>query len=216
MSKKILVLHGGGMDSTVCLYDAFNGSEAEVISLGIDYGQRPSVELLFAARQCAEKNIERQVIKVQWEKPAGDIPVRKEVQKIEGGVPRAFLPSRNLFFLALGSVHAAGIGADELHIGINSEDFPGHPDCTPEFFDAFSAVHRLTGAPKVKIVAPLLQMSKPKIAKLAQRLGIGPLDTWSCYRPKIDGGTVGPCEECDACKLHEYAWKEILEKTWAE
>src|ERR1700692_4228360 len=152
MSKKILVLHSGGMDSTVCLYDAFNGSESEVVSLGIDYGQRLSVELLFAAKQCAAKNIERQIIKVEWEKPARDISVRGEVQEIKAGAPRAFLPSRNLVFLALGSAHAAGMGADELHIGINSEDLPGYPHCTPEFFDAFSAVHSLAGAPKVKIV----------------------------------------------------------------
>jgi 7-cyano-7-deazaguanine synthase len=213
MGKKILVLHSGGMDSTVCLYEALGTSNAEVVSLGIDYGQRHSVELLFAARQCATRNIERQTIKVQWEKPSRNIPLGREVQEIKTGVSAAFLPSRNLVFLTLASAHAAGIHADELHIGINSVDFSGYPDCTPEFLDAYISVHRLAGAPDVKIVAPLLHKTKPEIARLAQSLKIGPNDTWSCYRPKIAAGAVEPCGECDACKLHEYAWRGILPKS---
>lgn len=213
MARKILVLHSGGMDSTVCLYKALGLPGAEVVSLGIDYGQKLVVEMLFAAKQCARKNIERQTITVEWQKPVRDIPVGRAVQDIKLGLSTAFLPSRNLVFLALGSAHAAGISADELHIGINSVDFSGYPDCTPEFLDAFREMQKLAGEPKLKIVAPLLRMSKPEIAMLAHSLGIGPDDTWSCYRPKIDEGTIRPCGECDACKLHDYAWRGILEKS---
>jgi 7-cyano-7-deazaguanine synthase len=209
MSKKILVLHSGGMDSTVCLYREFAEPNSEVVSLGIDYGQRHSVEMLFASKQCAIKNIERQVINVNWEKPARELPVGRTIRQIKNEPSPAFLPSRNLVFLALGSAHAAGVGAEELHIGINSIDFSGYPDCTPAFFDAFSNVHTLAGASDVRIIAPLLSMTKPSIATLAASLGICRTDTWSCYRPKIDGGKVTPCGECDACKLHEYAWKNM-------
>ncbi|MBR1227405.1 7-cyano-7-deazaguanine synthase [Bradyrhizobium sp. AUGA SZCCT0176] len=52
--KKILVLHSGGMDSTTCLYQA-HALGHEVVSLGIDYGQSLSVEMLFASQQCLKK-----------------------------------------------------------------------------------------------------------------------------------------------------------------
>ncbi|HEU0134428.1 MAG TPA: 7-cyano-7-deazaguanine synthase, partial [Allosphingosinicella sp.] len=38
MSKRVLVLHSGGMDSTTCLYKA-HAEGSEVFSLGLDYGQ---------------------------------------------------------------------------------------------------------------------------------------------------------------------------------
>jgi len=65
---KILVLHSGGMDSTTCLYQA-HALGHDVVSLGIDYGQSLSVEMLFAAEQCKKKGIDRQVVSVRWAKP---------------------------------------------------------------------------------------------------------------------------------------------------
>lgn len=181
----------------------------EVVSLGIDYGQRLSIEMLFAAKQCAARGIERQVIRVDWKKPTRTIPEGRNIESIKTQASPAYLPGRNLVFLALGSAHASGIGADELHIGINNIDFSGYPDCTTDFFNAFGEMHQIV-SPKIKIVAPLLHMSKPEIAMQAKELGIGPTDTWSCYRPQIRGGAVTPCRQCDACKLHDYAWEAIL------
>jgi 7-cyano-7-deazaguanine synthase len=177
--------------------------------LGIDYGHKLSIELMFAARQCAARNIDRQVINVRWSKPERTIPTGRSIDEIKESVSRAFLPSRNLVFLALASAHAAGVQADEIHTGINSIDFSGYPDCTPEFFEAFRVLHKSGNINGPKIVAPLLFKSKPQIAKLAKALGIGRNDTWSCYRPKIVNGSVEPCHECDACKLHDYAWQDI-------
>ena len=56
---KVLVLHSGGMDFTTCLYQALALGH-QVVSLEIDYGQRLSVEMLFASEQCKKKGIERQ------------------------------------------------------------------------------------------------------------------------------------------------------------
>jgi 7-cyano-7-deazaguanine synthase len=205
MRKDVLVLHSGGLDSTVCLYLAHSQGH-KVSSLGIDYGQRLSVELLFAAKQCREKNIERQVIQVQWTKPTTEIPLDRDLVKIRANPSPAFLPGRNLVFLALASAHGRGIGADELWIGINSVDFSGYPDCTPEFFEAFLQVQKIASPEGPTPRAPLLKKSKPEIAGIAKTLGIKPGDTWSCYQPEIISGNIQPCGRCDACKLHEYAW----------
>lgn len=64
MRRRILVLHSGGMDSTVCLYAAHRAGY-EVISLGIDYGQRLRVEMMFAEKHCATLGVRRDVIQVK-------------------------------------------------------------------------------------------------------------------------------------------------------
>ena len=208
MASRVVVLHSGGMDSTVCLYRA-HASGAEVISLGVDYGQRLSVELLFAQRHCNQLGIQRDVVKVSWQKPTRSIPIEREVSEMRTNVSPAFLPARNAVFLTLACAHAAGVGADEVHIGINSVDFSGYPDCTPGFLDAFTAMMLVAYPNGPRIVAPLLNLSKPEIARLANTLGVGENDTWSCYRPAIHNGSVTPCGVCDACKLHEYAWRGL-------
>ncbi len=207
MGKRILVLHSGGMDSTVCLYLAASEEQNDVVSLGIDYGQALKIEMMFAAAQAAQKRVERKIIQVRWDKPERIIPLGRKVEQIKMERSPAYLPGRNLVFLALASAEGAGLDADEIHIGINQVDFSGYPDCTEKFIEAFRNVHAIGGS-RSEIVAPLLHKSKPEIAKLASNLGIGEHDTWSCYRPRIYDGSIQPCKECDACKLHEFAWRK--------
>jgi 7-cyano-7-deazaguanine synthase len=133
---RVLVLHSGGMDSTTCLYKAKRAG-AEVYSLGIDYGQRLAVEMVFAAKQCAALNVPREVISLAWRKPERPTPTSRELSDMRASVSQGFLPARNVVFLSLAAAHAAGISADEVHIGLNCVDFSGYPDCSVEFFDAF-------------------------------------------------------------------------------
>lgn len=205
---RVLVLHSGGMDSTTCLYKAHRDG-ADVFSLGVNYGQRLAVELMFAQRHCEALSIPRDVVNVSWQKPERVIPTNRSVEEMRESVSPAFLPSRNAVFLAIACAHAAGIGADEVHMGINSVEFSGYPDCTPEFLDSFVAMMSIANPGGARIVAPLLQFDKPQIASLAREMGIGEHDTWSCYRPAMLDGSVSPCGKCDACRLHEHAWRAI-------
>lgn len=193
------------MDSTVCLYQA-HADGHEVYSVGIDYNQRLSIELLYAAKQCERIDVLREVIKVNWRKPDRLIPIGRQVDEMKSSVSPAFLPGRNAVFLSLATAHAAGLGADEVHIGLNCIDFSGYPDCTPQFFDAASNLFQLAIPDGPKLVAPLLHLSKREIGQTAYNLGLGKNDTWSCYRPQIAEAGVIPCTECDACILHDHAW----------
>jgi 7-cyano-7-deazaguanine synthase len=208
MAKRILVLHSGGMDSTTCLYKA-KAEGADVFSLGIDYGQKLSVELLFAAKQCATLNIPREVISVTWRKPERPIPIGRDLSEMRSSISPAFLPARNVVLLSLACAYAAGISADEVHTGLNCIDFSGYPDCTIEFFGSYRSMMAIANPGGARIEAPLLDLSKPEIASLAKKLGIGEDDTWSCYQPQLLDGAVTPCRVCDACRLHEYAWAKI-------
>lgn len=205
---RVLVLHSGGMDSTTCLYKA-HAEGAEVFSLGVNYGQKLAVELMFAQRHCDALGIPREVINVNWNKPERAIPTGRTVDEMRASISPAFLPSRNAVFLSIACAHAAGVGAEEVHTGINSVEFSGYPDCTPEFLNSFSEMMSVANPGGARIVAPLLYMDKPQIASLARGLGIGEHDTWSCYQPALRDGAVAPCGECDACRLHTHAWRAI-------
>ena len=50
--KKIVVLHSGGLDSTVCLHMAVSRGH-DVVSIGVNYNQHHHIELDYAAKQCA-------------------------------------------------------------------------------------------------------------------------------------------------------------------
>lgn len=207
MTTKVLVLHSGGLDSTVCLLLAKSKGH-EVISLGIDYNQTHRIEMEYAAAQCKRFDIERRVIRVGWDKPIRVIPTGREVSEMKRTVSSAFLPGRNGIMLMLSCAEAAGVGADEVWTGINSVDFSGYPDCKPEFISSFRRMlsYAIPGGPK--LLAPLQNKSKPQIGRLAKKHGLCSEDTWSCYRPKISKTGLSPCGVCDACVLHEHAWSK--------
>ena len=205
MNKQVVVLHSGGLDSTVCLLLAISRGH-EVISLGVDYNQTHRIELDYATSQCKRFGVERRIIRVSWDKPQRAMPINRSISEIRKGVSPAFLPGRNGVFLMLAAAEASGLGADEVWTGINSVDFSGYPDCTPEFLKSFRKMLSIGMPGGVKLIAPLQNKSKPQIGRMAKRLGLSNEDTWSCYRPKITSTGLAPCGECDACKLHQFAW----------
>lgn len=204
---RAIVLHSGGLDSTVCLLLA-RAHGREPRSLGINYGQRQQVELEFAARQCERFGIERHLVDVGWQKPEIHVPKDRTVAEMKAGIAPTFLPGRNAVFLALACAEAAGIGATEVWLGVNAVDYSGYPDCRGPFLDAFRAMWKEAVPNPPRIVAPLVTLTKPQIAAQARQLGLRHGDTWSCYAPEEASGAAEPCGHCDACLLHLHAWRE--------
>jgi 7-cyano-7-deazaguanine synthase len=120
--KKVIVLHSGGLDSTVCLLQAIEQGY-EPISLGIDYNQKHVIETQFALAQCKVLNVERKLIKVSWDKPVKNIPVGRTIDEIKRSVSVAFLEGRNIVFLSLACAESAGVKATEVWLGINAIDY---------------------------------------------------------------------------------------------
>jgi 7-cyano-7-deazaguanine synthase len=205
MQSKAIVLHSGGLDSTVCLLLA-REKGAKVISVGIDYGQKHVIELHYASRQCTKYEVERVMLRVAWNKPDLSVPTGRSLDEMRREVSPAFLPGRNALFLALACAEAAARGVSEVWIGVNAVDFSGYPDCRPEFVQSFQKMISTAIPNGPQIIAPLLHQTKPAIAREAKRLGMQPGDTWSCYQPEITSLGLQPCGKCDACLLNEYAW----------
>ena len=82
---KAVVLHSGGLDSTVCLLLARSRGR-DAYSFGINYGQRQQIELEFANRQCERFGITRRVVDVGWQKPEIIVPKDRTVAQMKAGI----------------------------------------------------------------------------------------------------------------------------------
>ena len=101
----------------------------------------------------------------------------KDREEIGGDVPVTYVPARNTVFLALLTGLAEVVGASDLVIGANVQDYSGYPDCRPEFLRAFAEVACLgtrAGAEGTRFAvhAPLLHLSKAGIVRLGASLGV--------------------------------------------
>ncbi len=201
----------GGLDSTTTLYYAQNKGY-KCFALIFDYGQRHKRELksAVAVAKCAKVPYRIIKIKLPWGGSSllgsrGKVPGSRSLKEIDKVIPSTYVPARNTIFLSFALSYAEAIGAKAIFIGANAVDFSGYPDCRPSFYRAYQRVIKEgTKAKKIKIVTPLINLTKAQIIKLGSKLG-APLDlTWSCYQ-----GGAEPCGVCDACILRQKGFESI-------
>ncbi len=206
MTKKAVVLLSGGLDSTTTLYYARQKGYA-CSALIFDYGQRHLREIRSAVAVAKRVKVPYQIVKISlpWKGSSlldkkVPLPNRKKMK----GIPSTYVPARNTIFLSCALSYAEAIGARAIFIGANAVDFSGYPDCRPDYYRAFAGVaKRGTKAGNIKIMAPLLNMSKAEIIRFGKKLAVPFELTWSCYQ-----GGAKPCGVCDSCRLREKGFRE--------
>jgi len=199
-----VVLLSGGLDSMVVAGLAKQAGYA-IHALTIDYNQRHRREIE-SARQIAERlgAVRQVVLPLDLRQFGGsaltdDLDVPKE--GVGADIPVTYVPARNLVFLSLTLAWAEAIGARDIFIGVNALDYSGYPDCRPEFITGFQNLAELAtkagaeGSP-FTIHAPLQFLGKAEIAAEAERLGLDPAMSWSCYDPTPAGLACGLCDSC--------------------
>ena len=214
MSAGAVVILSGGLDSTVCLGEAVT-HHYPVVALSVDYGQRHRVELDRAAAIAARygvEHIQQRLDLSAWGGSAltdSSLAVPTAADAAAGpSIPITYVPGRNLIFLSLAVALAEARQCEAVFIGVNALDYSGYPDCRPEFIDSFRTTAALAlrvgveGA-AVRILTPLLDLTKADIVRRGVALG-APLElTWSCYR-----GDRVPCGNCDSCVLRAKGFAE--------
>jgi 7-cyano-7-deazaguanine synthase len=202
----------GGLDSMVCAALA-REQGFFVIALTIDYNQRHWVEI-DAARAIAERLASRHIVLPLDLRAFGGSALTSDIDVPKSGVgegiPVTYVPARNTVFLSLALALAEASGARDVFIGVNALDYSGYPDCRPEFVAAFERLANVATkagveGEKFTIHAPLLHLTKADIAREAQRLGLDPALSHSCYDPAPDGRA---CGQCDACRLRAKGFAE--------
>lgn len=204
--EKAVVLLSGGLDSTTCMAVAKEAGR-ELYPISFNYHQRHSIELEGAKEVAAFYRVKKHlIIETNMELIGGSALTDRAIAVPEGdvsrtSVPVTYVPARNLIFLSYAVGYAETIGARYVYIGVNSVDYSGYPDCRPEFIERFQAAadyatEAASAGKRIEIVAPLQNLSKAEIVRLAARLAV-PLElTHSCY----NGGEKA-CGVCDSCKL---------------
>jgi 7-cyano-7-deazaguanine synthase len=218
-------LLSGGLDSATTLAVA-REQGFECYALSFAYGQRHRAELDAAARAArAQGAFEHRVIEIPIGALGGSaltdsriaVPVSPEggsaassrAAPLGGGassgaadgIPVTYVPARNTVFLSLALAWAEVLDAQAIFIGANSIDYPGYPDCRPEFIAAFQALARLATKQAVegravRIEAPLIHLSKADIIRRGAALGVDYAQTVSCYNADEEGRACGRCDSC--------------------
>ena len=217
MSKALVVL-SGGQDSATCAAWAATMFD-EVKALSFYYGQRHDKELECAKEIAKMFNMEHQVMDMNplmgnksSALTSSELSVNDKDEKT--GLPKSFVPGRNLLFLnAAGSV-AISEGIFDLVTGVCQTDYSGYPDCRRDTINAVEdsiylgnqEVVDAHGDGRFMIHTPLMYMTKAETVHLAERLPLGleaVAKSWTCY----EGGEK-PCGVCPACELRIKGFEE--------
>ena len=217
MREACIVLLSGGLDSATVLAVATGERALAAHCLSFDYSQRHRHELSCAARVAEHLGAaSHRVLRIDPSVVAGSAltgggEVPKGAVGESSGIPPTYVPARNTLFLAHGLAEAERIGAASIWIGANVVDYSGYPDCRPEYLRAFEAMAQLAtkqaveDGPRLRIEAPLLELSKAEIIRRGLGLGVDYGLTSSCYDPQGDGR---PCRSCESCRLRAKGFLE--------
>jgi 7-cyano-7-deazaguanine synthase len=200
------VLLSGGLDSAATLaWARREGFECHCLS--VDYGQRHAAELESAKRIASKFNSRHLILKLDLSAIGGsaltDRAIAVPIAGPGAGIPITYVPARNTILLSLALGWAEVLGARHIFIGANAVDYSGYPDCRPEYLRAFEAMANLAtkaaveGA-RIEIRAPLIDLPKAAIVRLAAELGVDMAATVTCYQPDAEGRA---CGACDACRI---------------
>jgi 7-cyano-7-deazaguanine synthase len=210
-APKAVLLLSGGLDSTTML--ALARSEGFVVhALTFRYGQRHAHEIE-AARAVARRfeAAAHSVVDIDLRAFGGSaltgdlaVPKDRPHDEMAHGIPVTYVPARNTIFLSFALAWAEVLGASDIFIGVNALDYSGYPDCRPEYVEAYERLANLAtaaaveGRQRIRIRAPLIDLTKGEIIALGTRLGVDYGMTTSCYDPGPNGEA---CGHCDACQL---------------
>src|SRR6476646_1596431 len=166
----------------------------ELHALTIRYGQVHAREVS-AARVVAQalgvtRHLELDVplSKIGGSALVGDGGVPKDRALDARDIPSTYVPARNTVFLSLAMAWAEVLAATTIVIGVNALAYSGYPDCRPEYLESFERLARLATKAGVegqslRVLAPLINLSKAQIIRRGMALGVDYALTHSCYDP---------------------------------
>jgi 7-cyano-7-deazaguanine synthase len=213
MNKKAVVVHSGGMDSSLCLALAIKEFGAQdVLSLSFTYNQRHSGEIERARKISQHFKVDHVELNLDCLSKITEsalIGSDKKIEHKEGQTPNTIVIGRNGLMARLAGIHAHSLGAQAIYLGVMEleEANSGYRDCSRRYMDLIQEALRMDFAdPNFEIITPLVSLNKKQSMELGLELGV--LDylletTITCY----EGVEKEGCLKCPACKLRNAGLK---------
>lgn len=192
LAEKALVILSGGQDSTTCLFWAAQRYGVENLhTLTVDYGQRHAIELDAAAKVAEMAGVysgRREVVRLPQvllstsPLTTNDVDLERyesaeQMDEVIGDRREAtFVPMRNALFLTLAANRAEAFACTDIVLGVCQMDNANYDDCRQVFLEAAELYintalgHDHRGTPKIRLVAPLMNLSKADTVRMAHRL----------------------------------------------
>ena len=207
-----VVLLSGGLDSCVTMAIAMQTYNVALLHVG--YSQRTQTREYNTFRSIARfyKIPETRTLAIELDflrKIGGSsltdhtIPVDKDNTNVD--IPTSYVPFRNTHLLSIAVSWAEAINAGSVYIGAVQQDSPDYPDCRAEYYEAYNRLVEVGTKPStnIKVVTPLLNMSKSEIVKKGIELAVPLQLTWSCYERNDKA-----CGHCQSCRLRLKAFAD--------
>ena len=167
VTKKAIVVHSGGMDSSICLALAVEQFGKEnVLSLSFTYGQRHSIELEQAKKICKDWGVDHTVVDLNCLKEITQNALTDSsiaIEHKEGEAPNTLVVGRNGLMARVAAIHANFLGAKCIFMGVIEveEANSGYRDCSRKFMDIIQAGLRYDfDQPNFDIKTPIVFMTK--------------------------------------------------------
>jgi 7-cyano-7-deazaguanine synthase len=213
MKKKAVVVHSGGMDSSLCLFEAIKEFQAsEVLSLSFTYNQRHSIELERAREISVHFKVDHVELNLSCLSEITEsalIGRDKQIEHKTGDTPNTIVIGRNGLMARVAGIHAHTLGAQCIYMGVMEleEANSGYRDCTRSYMNLIESALRLDFAnPQFEIRTPLVKLNKKESMELGFKHGVLEYlleTTVTCY----EGTPKEGCLKCPACKLRNAGLK---------
>lgn len=207
--KKVVITHSGGMDSATAVILAAEKYGADrVISVGFNYGQKQSVELVRAQDLCDTLGVKRHlldlsilgdVVRSVSANIAGTDVAMPTIKDVLGNPqPPTYVPFRNMVLFSLTAAFAETNGASHVICGLQVHDEYSYWDTTQRFVDGINNLYGQNRSWPLTLVAPFSDLSKTQELELLKELGKLDLleHSLTCYNPNDKHESCGKCPSC--------------------
>lgn len=231
-NSKAMVVLSGGQDSTTCLFWA-KQHFAEVHAITFDYGQRHVREIeaarnVAALADVASHDVVRVPAILHGRSPlVSDSALERydsfeQMDKVIGDrIELTFVPMRNMLFLTIAANRCACANIPNMVTGICAMDNANYPDCREEFrIAAEAALNLALGTVSLRVLAPLMHLSKAETVRLAAGLP-GCMPALAFSHTSYDG-EYPPCDMNHANVLRAHGFEEagmpdpLVVRAWVE
>jgi 7-cyano-7-deazaguanine synthase len=197
---KTILIHSGGLDSTVLLY-WLRRQGHEVMALSVDYGQRHVIELQCAETICNALGVPFFAADLSKLQPLfrGSSQTDHSVPVPHGhytdeSMKKTVVPNRNMLLIAVAGAHAIAEQADNVAYAAHAGDHAIYPDCREEFVEPLARALSLADWHPVNLLRPFIAMTKAEIVQGGAEMGVPFHLTYSCYE-----GQPFHCGKCGTC-----------------